>query len=308
MGDKELFLSFCRHLSGLMKAGLSLGDSLSILAESADCGRKLCRLSGQIFSLMKKGFSFSSSVSVNGIIRVDENFSSLLAAAERAGNLCDMLSFVTDSEEDKRGFASKITAACIYPLLIGLFAAAGCLFLIHNCSLLGFKKAPEGAAFCLMLSVFFLACFFTAFFYAARKRNSTNPQLVFFNSLSFFLSSGFDLKSSLSLVSIAGGLKNASLCSVLLKKLSLGIPLSRAMQEERLFSSESLALIGLAEKSGRLADACRTIASRLATREKEGRQGFLRYGEPALLSAVGLYVLILAQNVILPFITNFQYF
>ena len=306
MYDKQVFLSFCEHLSGLLKAGLPLRDALDILGESTGCGRKQTSLSARVSSFMKKGYSFSSAVSVNGLVRVEERVCSLIAAAERAGSLCEMLSFIARTETERQTFVSKIAASCVYPLLITVLAGTGSFFLVRNSSSFGFKAVPAGVFSGLVVSVIFITAFLCLFFYAARKTGTENPQFFFFNSLSFFLSCGFDLKRALALVSIAGGLKNASLCSVLLRKLSLGIPFSKSLCEDGRFSTEAIALVCLAEKSGRLAEACQTVAARITDAEKRKRVRFIRFGEPVLLAAVGIYVLVLSQNVILPFITNFD--
>ena len=92
-----------------------------------------------------------------------------------------------------------------------------------------------------------------------------------------------------------------------LQKLSCGVPFSRSLVEVGGFSKEAVSLIALAEKSGNLAASCQTIAKRISAAERQEKQRFLRYGEPVLLSAVGVYVLMLARNVILPFITDFEY-
>ncbi len=346
MGDKRIFLTFCEYLCGLLASGLPIGESLEILAKpvatntarvnrerssalgatpatrsarakpvaarskhaySAGCGKKLQRLSERILSFMKRGYSFSSAVSVNGIIRVDEKLCSLIAAADKAGNLCGMLKFITDTEAEKSSFSSKLAGAILYPLGITLLAGGGSLFLVKNCAALGFKAVPDGVFSGLVTAIAFIGLFISAFLWAAFRAGKENPHLIFFSSLSFFLSCGFDLKNALSLVSIAGGLKNASLCASIIQKLSCGVPFSKSLVEIGGFSSEAVALIALAEKSGDLASACKTIASRISTAEKQEKQRFLRYGEPVLLSAVGVYVLLLAQNVILPFITDFEY-
>lgn len=307
MRDKRIFLTFCEYLCGLLASGLPLGDSLSILSESAGCGKKLRLLSERVLFFMKRGYSFSSAVSVNGVVHADEKLCSLIAAADKAGNLCGMLKFITESEAEKSSFASKLVGACLYPLGIIILAGVGSLFLVKNCSALGFRSVPDGVFSGLAVAVVFIGLFVAVFLCVAFKTGAENPQLVFFSSLSFFLSCGFDLKNALSLVSIAGGLKNASLCSSLLQKLSCGIPFSKSLVEVGGFSRESVSLITLAEKSGELASYCRTVASRLSDAEKKEKQRFLRYGEPVLLSAVGVYVLMLAQNVILPFITDFEY-
>ncbi len=324
MRDKQVFLKFCEYLRGLLKAGLPLRDSLEILAssnydKSAGNGRRLAlfterfrfdkndKLAEKVLSFMKRGYSFSSALSVNGVVHVDERLCSLIAAADKAGNLCEMFGFICDSESEKTGFMSKLVGLCIYPLGIVLLAGVGSFFLVKNCSLLGFKAIPTGVFPGFVSSVIFIALFTVCFFGAAVKTNAENLQLSFFNPLSFFLSCGFDLKNALSLVSIGSGYKNASLCSRLLHNLSCGMPFSRSLKEQNCFSEETIAFIALAEKTGRLVETCRTVASRIAESEKQKRLRFIRFGEPALLSAVGVYVLVLAQNVILPFITNFDY-
>lgn len=336
MSDKRIFLTFCEYLCGLLASGLPIGESLEILAKpvaantpcanrakpgascakaantkktahSAGRGKKLQRLSERILSFMKRGYSFSSAVSVNGIIHADEKLCSLIAAADKAGNLCGMLKFITESEAEKSSFSSKLAGAILYPFGIIILAGGGSLFLVKNCAALGFKAVPDGVFSGLAAAIAFIGLFIAAFLCAAVKAGKENPHLIFFSSLSFFLSCGFDLKNALSLVSIAGGLKNASLCASILQKLSCGVPFSKSLVEIGGFSSEAVALIALSEKSGDLANACKTIASRISTAEKQEKQRFLRYGEPVLLSAVGVYVLLLAQNVILPFITNFEY-
>ena len=307
MGDKRVFLEFCEYLRGLLASGLPLGVSLEILAKSAGSGKKLKSLSERVLCFMKRGYSFSSAVSVNGIVRIDEKLCSLINAADRAGNLCGMLGFITDTESERKSFSSKLMGACLYPLGIILLAGGGSVFLVQNSTALGFMAVPSGVFSGIVTAVVFIVLFIVAFMWKAITVSSENPHLVFFSSLSFFLSCGFDLKNSLSLVSIAGGLKNASLCSELLQKLSCGVPFSKALVDLGGFSKEAVALVALAEKSGDLSGFCRTIAERISASEKQKRQRFLRYGEPVLLSAVGVYVLILAQNVILPFITDFEY-
>ena len=324
MIDNRIFLTFCEYLCGLLASGLPIGESLEILAKpaathaklratrakatyTAGRSKKLQRLSERILSFMKRGYSFSSAISVNGIIRTDEKLCSLIAAADKAGNLCGMLKFITDSEAEKSSFSSKLAGAIIYPFGIILLAGGGSLFLVQHCAALGFKAVPDGVFSGLMTAIVFIGLFIFAFLWVAFKAGKENPQLIFFSSLSFFLSCGFDLKNALSLVSITGGLKNASLCASILQKLSCGVPFSKSLVEIGGFSSEAVALIALAEKSGDLANACKTIASRISTAEKQEKQRFLHYGEPVLLSAVGVYVLLLAQNVILPFITDFEH-
>ena len=316
MHDKQIFLKFCEYLRGLLKSGLPLRDSLEILAKSTGKSKKLTehilfgrdeKFAERVLSFMKKGCSFSSAISLNGIIHIDDRLCALIAAADKAGNLCEMLGFICETEFEKSGFMSKLIGACIYPFGIVLLAGVGSLFLVKNCSLLGFKTVPDSVFPGLVASVLFIACFSVCFFWFALKTNAENPQLSFFSPLSFFLSCGFDLKNALSLVSIGGGLKNASLCSVLLHNLSCGMPFSRSLKEQKSFSDETVALITLAEKSGRLSETCRTVAARIAESERQKKHRFIRYGEPVLLSAVGVYVLVLAQNVILPFITNFDY-
>ncbi len=305
MRDKQIFLKFCEHMRGLLKAGLPLRDALEILAKPAAATSK--KLAERVLSFMKKGYSFSSAVSVNGAVRVDERLCSLIAAADKAGNLCEMLGFITDAESEKSSFTSKLVGSCVYPLGVVLLAGFGSLFLVKNCTLLGFKTVPGSVFPGFVASVLFIVLFALCFFWVARKTNAENPQLSFFSPLSFFLSCGFDLKNALSLVSIGGGLKNASLCSRLLQNLSCGVPFSRSLKEQNFFSGEAVALIALAEKSGRLTETCRTVASRLAEAEKQKKFRFIRFGEPALISAVGVYVLVLAQSVILPFLTSFDY-
>lgn len=347
MRDKQVFLKFCEHLRSLLKAGLPLRDALDILSKSAaacagsqtaaaragyaqpvDAGRagkseklaervlfckkkqrsgKSEKLAERVLSFMKKGYSFSSAVSVNGVVHVDDRLCALVAAADKAGNLCEMLGFITDSESEKSGFTSKLVGTCVYPLGVVLLAGLGAFFLVKNCSLFGFKTLPDSVFPGFTLSVLFILIFALGFFFVACKTNTENPQLSFFSPLSFFLSCGFDLKSALALVSIGSGLKNASLCSCISHNLSCGVPFSRSLKEQNFFSGEAVALIALAEKSGRLAETCRTVAARLVESEKQKKQRFIRFGEPALISAVGVYVLVLAQSVILPFITSFEY-
>ena len=310
MRDKQLFLKFCEYLKGLLKAGLPLRDALHILSKSPDypyCGKKLERLAEQVLSFMRRGYSFSSAIAVNGVVRVDEKVCSIIFAADKAGNLCEMLGFIVDSESEKSSFTSKLVGACIYPLGVVFLAGIGSFILMRNSSFFGFKTVPDGVFPGFAASIIFIVIFASCFFWAARKANAENLQHSFFSPLSFFLSCGFDLKNALSLVSIGGGINNASLCSRLLHSLSCGVPFSRSLKEIGCFSEESVTLISLAEKSGRLAEACSTVAARIEVEEKQRKQRFIRFGEPALLSAVGVYVLILAQSVILPFITNFDY-
>ena len=51
MRDKQIFLKFCEHLRGLLKAGLPLRDALEILAKPAAATSK--KLAERVLSFMK---------------------------------------------------------------------------------------------------------------------------------------------------------------------------------------------------------------------------------------------------------------
>lgn len=307
MTDTRCFLVFVSYLAGLLEAGLPLSASLRIMAGSRKSGRKNALFAEKVFDLMKQGYSLSSALSLNGVIRVDRKNCSFLSAAENTDCLSRMLRFLSASENTRREYAGKLAGACIYPFVTALIAGIGCLVLVKNCNLLGFRSAPKDSLSFIASGSAVYLLFMVMFLRKGLSRAVVIPELLFFKAMSFFLSCGFDLKHSLSLVAMTGNLKAASVCGMLRDDVSAGVPFSKAVEKTRFCSEENLAFLELGEQSGRLEECCRTAADRVEKESQEVRSRFLRFGEPVLLLGTGLYVLFLAQNVILPFLMDYEY-
>ncbi len=120
-------ITFSRQLASLLKSGVQLSKSLTIILEQTeDIHLKI--LLEQIYSKIKDGESFSSV-----LVKYPKIFSPLyiamVQAGESSGNLSDALVRISDHLKKQNAFLSRVRSALIYPILMSILGVLTIMFM-----------------------------------------------------------------------------------------------------------------------------------------------------------------------------------
>lgn len=111
--DKMLF---ARHLSVMIKAGVSFNQALDILAKQTK-NKKLSKIIGLINKDIQGGMTFSDSLAKYPKI-FSELFVTMVRVGENSGNLEEILKLLAVQMDKEHQFISKVRGAMLYPMVI----------------------------------------------------------------------------------------------------------------------------------------------------------------------------------------------
>lgn len=107
---------FTRNLAVMVKAGLTLDESLSILAEQSTSPR-LARVLGKLNERIQSGKTLAESMAEFPKI-FDRLYVSIVSAAERSGSLEQSLRYLADQQNQAYEIRVKIRNALFYPVVV----------------------------------------------------------------------------------------------------------------------------------------------------------------------------------------------
>lgn len=121
---------FAKNLAAMLRAGLPLARSLSVLERQID-SKEWKKIFSALEDNVAKGTAFS--VSLNQFPKVfNPLFVSMVAAGEESGNLAGSLSLIGEELEKSYELRKKVRGAMMYPLIIlGLMFAIGILMFMY---------------------------------------------------------------------------------------------------------------------------------------------------------------------------------
>lgn len=123
---KQIFL-FARQFSMLLKAGISISESLEILVEQLD-DKKMVKVIEQIRQDVLKGTTLSMAMRNTG--KLPELFVNTIEAGEGGGFLDDVMERMALYYEKSNKLVSKVKSALIYPVMVLLVTIVVCYILI----------------------------------------------------------------------------------------------------------------------------------------------------------------------------------
>jgi type IV pilus assembly protein PilC len=111
-------VNFTRQLSIMITAGLTLVDSIALLAEQAGKGGTNAMLA-DILTEIKGGNPLAKALDKYPK-HFDRAYRALISAGEHSGKLDEVLSKLADNLEKERSFRSTVKTAMIYPIIVVL--------------------------------------------------------------------------------------------------------------------------------------------------------------------------------------------
>lgn len=194
-GDLTLF---CRQLSTLIGAGVTILMSLHIIAKQVS-SRRLYEVIMDLIKNMEAGLSFHEAMAVHPKIFSDL-WINLVESGEASGNLAIVLSRLAAYLEKAMEFKRKVVSALIYPAILTVAGIGALLFLSikivptfveifknFNITLPFLTQVLVGVSVFLRKFMFLLILSIAGFIFVFRKYIETKPGRKSFENLKFKL-------------------------------------------------------------------------------------------------------------------------
>ncbi len=126
--SRKDILNFTNQLAVMIRAGISLQDSLQSIAEQEEKA-KFAEIIIDLKDQIESGKSFSQALSDHDDV-FDELYINMVAAAEVSGNLSMMLTKLAEYLDAEAETRSQIKGAMVYPIIIAVMAVSVTIFLL----------------------------------------------------------------------------------------------------------------------------------------------------------------------------------
>ncbi len=126
--SKKDILNFTNQLAVMVRAGISLQDSLESIAEQND-NQKFKLVIFDLKNRIESGESFSQALSEHSDV-FSELYINMVAAAEISGSLSKMLQKLAEYLDSEAETRSQIRGAMVYPIIIATMAVSVTIFLL----------------------------------------------------------------------------------------------------------------------------------------------------------------------------------
>ncbi len=289
----------------LLLENVPLVQSLTVLSQVQNA-KHIRIIALSVLENIQKGYSFSRSVFLCPYLCISSGVASLLESGERGSCIEEIISYICEQDREKNKIMHEIINAIVYPLTIIISAIIGTMLLLYWKDLYLTSISTDSILFVVIKALCFLFILLFAlglYMYFSLK---IPPVFQLYYSLSVLQKAGFTFSTSLELFmntrqanSFHTKLHNAYV------KISKGYSLSFSLREEKLANNTMGILLELAEKSGAITQACSEIARRILENYERKKQQCLQLMEPFLLFIVGVYLAILLDGIMMPYITDF---
>jgi len=126
--SRKEILNFTKQLAVMVRAGISLQDSLESIAEQQE-KRKFKRVIIDLKNQIEGGKSFSQALAEHPEV-FSRLYINMIAAAEVSGSLSAMLQKLAEYLDQEAQTRSQIKGACVYPIIIAAMAVLVTVFLL----------------------------------------------------------------------------------------------------------------------------------------------------------------------------------
>ncbi|MHC4487630.1 MAG: type II secretion system F family protein [Planctomycetota bacterium] len=126
--SRKDILNFTNQLAVMVRAGISLQDSLESIADQNN-NQKFKLIVTDLKNRIEAGQSFSQALAEHSAIFSDL-YINMVAAAELSGSLSGMLEKLTEYLSSEAETRSQVKGACVYPVIIATMAVTVTIFLL----------------------------------------------------------------------------------------------------------------------------------------------------------------------------------
>jgi type IV pilus assembly protein PilC len=126
--SKKDILNFTNQLAVMIRAGISLPDTLESIAEQHD-NQKFKAIISDLKNQIEAGQSFSQALAEHPQV-FSNLYINMVGAAEVSGSLSEMLQKLAEYLDREAETSSQVKSACVYPIIIAVMAISVTIFLL----------------------------------------------------------------------------------------------------------------------------------------------------------------------------------
>jgi type IV pilus assembly protein PilC len=333
--SRKDILNFTNQLAVMVRAGISLQDSLESIGEQND-NQKFRAVIFDLKNRIEAGQSFSQALAEH-----PQTFSDLyinmVAAAEISGSLSGMLQKLAEYLDSEAETRSQVKGAMVYPIIIAVMAVVVTIFLLcfvlprFTAIFAGKEHLLPAPTKALMASSAFLRGFwffilpaigagFWAFWYfistedGRRWWDKTKLSLPLIKSLcqnlyitrsmhtmGVLIRAGVPILNTISITAqIAGNVLYKKMWLSVFEEVRQGKKIASSLAQFNLMPANVVQMIRSGEDSGTMSDVLRDIASFYSRELKTAIKTVTSMIEPIMIVLMGVLVGFIAMSIILP--------
>jgi type IV pilus assembly protein PilC len=333
--SRKDILNFTNQLAVMIRAGISLQDSLEAIAEQNE-NQKFKLVIMDLKNRIEAGQSFSQALAEHAQVFSDL-YINMVAAAEISGSLSDMLQKLAEYLDSEAETRSQVKGAMVYPIIIAVMAISVTIFLL--CFVLPrftaiFKGKehllPTPTTVLMATSAFLrtywyfilpaIGAFFWGFWYFIGTKegrlwwDKTKLRLPLIRTLcqnlyitrsmhtmSVLVRAGVPILNTLSITAqIAGNALYKNMWLGVYEEVRQGRKIASSLTQYTLMPSNVVQMIRSGEDSGTMSDVLRDVSSYYARELKTVIKTVTSMIEPIMIVIMGVLVGFIAMSIILP--------
>jgi len=333
--SRKDILNFTNQLAVMIRAGISLQDSLEAIGQQCD-KQKFRFVILDLKSRIEAGQSFSQALAEHSQVFSDL-YINMVAAAEISGSLSGMLQKLAEYLDSEAETRSQIKGAMVYPIIIAFMAVTVTIFLLcfvlprFTAIFAGKEHLLPKPTKALMASSAFLrsywyfilpgvGAFFWGFWYFIGTKegrlwwDKTKLRLPLIKTLcenlyitrsmhtmSVLVRAGVPILNTLSITAqIAGNVLYKNMWLAVYEEVRQGKKIASSLNQYSLMPSNVVQMIRSGEDSGTMSDVLRDISAYYARELKTVIKMVTSMIEPIMIVIMGLLVGFIAMSIILP--------
>jgi len=328
---------FSRQLTTLIESGIPIVGALEVLAQQT-INPSFKKVLSSVVMDLKEGMSLANSLSKHHHV-FSELYVSMVEAAETSGNLPQILDRLSIYLEKMNALRKKIYSSLAYPVVVVTMAIAITSFLIFKvvptfkeiyATLEAELPLPTriliGFADFLKHNIIFILIILGVIFFGLKRYINTprgkkryhrfllNLPVVgeiirkvaiakFSRTFATLVKSGVPITDSLEIVGKTSGNKIIEEAVVKAKKLvQEGVPISKPLEESKVFPPMVIKMISVGERSGKLEEMLSKIAQFYEEESDSAIAGLSSLIEPLIIAFLGIVIGAIVIALFLPII------
>ena len=322
MNNRTALKVFTESMYELLSENLTLYQALKILCESKLSSKKIVKTAEYLANEIEKGALFSNALRSCPFIDFNNTYISFASFSEKTGNLTKVMGFLSEKSRREEEALAALKNALVYPVFV--FCLVIVLFVMFVFSdgnfwgeegLLGITKIEAaGKVGVSFLFVLFLSVIMILFF---RKNIVENKVYEAFLSGGFLVKEGVNMSVAVGMAAVVSGIdtKIGEVFQKAKEKLEYGMDIRTAFSCDKNkksinFSNRKLSEVierslCFAEKTGNKDDVLLKIASYVKKCDDRNRKTTLLLVEPVSVTLLGVFLLTIVFQIILPVFSNF---
>jgi len=333
--SRKDILNFTKQLAIMVRAGISLQDSLESIAEQND-NQKFKLVIFDLKNRIESGESFSQALSEHSDV-FSELYINMVAAAEISGSLSKMLQKLSEYLDSESETRSQIKGAMVYPIIIAVMAVSVTIFLLcfvlprFTAIFAGKEHLLPGptkalmATSAIMRGYWFLiipaiGASFWGFWYfigtEGGRRWWDKTKLVLpliktlcrslyitrsLHTMGVLTKAGVPILNTISITAqIAGNVLYKEMWLGVYEEVRQGKKIASSLSQYNLMPSNVIQMVKSGEDSGSMSDVLRDVSDYYARELKTVIKTVTSMIEPIMIVVMGVLVGFIAMSIILP--------